>query len=194
MITAFGAPSPHVDVSEQQILNTMTFGTGPELPEGATAREVLAEGARARIGDATQRDFSGVTDCEMLDALQYYVFPNFVPWGGYGHNITYRFRPVGMDPEATLMEVMLLHPTPRDRPPPAPVPMRLLGPEERWSEAAELGGLGPIFDQDQHNLPWVQRGLRAAKKPGVTLGNYQESRIRDMHRTLDTYLARAPRA
>ena len=39
------------------------------------------------------------------------------------------------------------------------------------------------------NLPWVQKGIRAARKPGVTLGNYQEIRIRQMHATLDRYLA-----
>jgi len=45
-----------------------------------------------------------------------------------------------------------------------------------------------VFDQDMSNIPFVQKGLRAARKQGVTLGNYQESRIRHLHRTLDRYL------
>jgi hypothetical protein len=35
----------------------------------------------------------------------------------------------------------------------------------------------------------VQRGLHAARKPGITLANYQESRIRHFHGTLDGYIS-----
>jgi hypothetical protein len=34
----------------------------------------------------------------------------------------------------------------------------------------------------------VQKGLHSTGKPGVTLGNYQEVRIRHIHRTLDRYV------
>ncbi|MNC99087.1 hypothetical protein D3C83_172510 [compost metagenome] len=52
----------------------------------------------------------------------------------------------------------------------------------------ELGRLGVIFEQDMVNLGPVQRGLHASVKAGVTLGRYQESRIRHYHQTLETYL------
>jgi hypothetical protein len=48
---------------------------------------------------------------------------------------------------------------------------------------------GAVYDQDTNNLRAQQQGFRAAKKPGQTLGNYQEVRIRHFQRTLDKYLA-----
>jgi hypothetical protein len=57
-----------------------------------------------------------------------------------------------------------------------------------WTEAPELGALGPILNQDMGNLSRVQRGLRASRKPGVTFSAYQESRIRHFAQILDRYL------
>jgi len=47
-----------------------------------------------------------------------------------------------------------------------------------------------VFDQDMSNIPYVQEGLHiaAAAKGAVSLGNYQESRVRDLHRNLDLYI------
>jgi hypothetical protein len=45
-----------------------------------------------------------------------------------------------------------------------------------------------VFNQDGANLPQVQKGLKASKKGAVTLGNYQEVRIRHFNQTLDKYL------
>jgi len=39
------------------------------------------------------------------------------------------------------------------------------------------------------NLPYVQDGLHASKNGKVNLGNYQEIRIRQFHRTLDKYIS-----
>jgi hypothetical protein len=33
-----------------------------------------------------------------------------------------------------------------------------------------------------------QQGFKTSRKPGITLGNYQESRIRRVHMTLDEFL------
>jgi phenylpropionate dioxygenase-like ring-hydroxylating dioxygenase large terminal subunit len=199
MITAMAVPSPHLGgrVSEQAILNAMTSGytnasdepAGLRLPAGVSAREFLADLTRKMLPAGTGLDPSEATDSELLDAIQYFVFPNFFPWGGVFQNIVYRFRPVGNDPERALMEVMLLRPVAKGEPRPAPAQMRLLGPGERWTDAPELGILAPIFEQDMGNMPNVQRGLRALRKPGITLANYQESRIRHLHQTLDRYLA-----
>ena len=60
--------------------------------------------------------------------------------------------------------------------------------EQTWSSARELGSAGMVADQDTDNLKRIQRGLRASHKPGVTLADYQESRIRHFHRTLDEYM------
>ncbi|MNG42047.1 hypothetical protein D3C84_1316630 [compost metagenome] len=53
--------------------------------------------------------------------------------------------------------------------------------------------LAHVYDQDTSNLRAQQQGFKASKKPGETLGNYQEARIRHFHRTLDRYLAGAGR-
>lgn len=49
--------------------------------------------------------------------------------------------------------------------------------------------LGEIYDQDTGNMGWMQEGIAASRKKGATLANYQESRIRHIHQTLDKYLA-----
>lgn len=87
------------------------------------------------------------------------------------------------------MEVMLHYMT-DEQSPASPCPVHWLGPDEFWTDAPELGGLGAIFEQDAANFPRVQRGLKVAAKPGVSLSNYQESRIRHYLQTLDSYLAR----
>jgi hypothetical protein len=38
----------------------------------------------------------------------------------------------------------------------------------------------------------VQKGLRTTRKPGVTFGVYQESKIRHFHHLLDQWLEKAP--
>ena len=57
-----------------------------------------------------------------------------------------------------------------------------LAVDEPWTDAAELGMLGKVFDQDTFNMARVQSGLETTLKPGVTLANYQESKVRWLHR------------
>jgi hypothetical protein len=54
--------------------------------------------------------------------------------------------------------------------------------------AAELGMLGKIMDQDLFNMPKVQKGLEQTIKPGVTLGTYQESKVRWLHQLLGEWV------
>jgi hypothetical protein len=86
------------------------------------------------------------------------------------------------------MDVWLLEPPPggSDRLPAAKV--RVLGDDEPWATAPELGYLGPILDQDTATLERVQRGLATSVAPAITLARYQESRIRHFHSTLGRYL------
>jgi len=46
------------------------------------------------------------------------------------------------------------------------------------------------LDQDTENLTLQQRGLEASKKRGLTLGNYQEVRIRHFEQAVDRYTRR----
>jgi hypothetical protein len=43
-----------------------------------------------------------------------------------------------------------------------------------------LGLLARVFNQDTFNLPKVQKGLPSLRK-GITLANYQETKIRHFH-------------
>lgn len=199
-LTPFAVPSPHLDPSGKpqqwivdEFLKYNGRAGGPDLsvkvPEGKTARAAMAAVNRVRYTEMTGHDHSQATDAELLDALVYNVFPNFAPWGGFMPNIVYRWRP-WPDQDSTLMEVRILSRVPPGQKIPRAVPMKLLGENETWSAATELGALGSVFDQDMTNLPYVQDGLKVSKTGEVNLGDYQEIRIRHFHRTLDKYLAR----
>jgi hypothetical protein len=103
--------------------------------------------------------------------------------------MVYRFRPNGTDVDSTIFDLLYLQPVPAsgDRPdPPEPVD---LGFEQSFHDVPGFDpGLATIYDQDTGNLISQQRGFKSSTKPGQTLGNYQESRVRHLHRTLDKYL------
>ncbi len=197
MITPFAVASPHIGgkhVEQQEIARALARYRGGSdadvtLPAEVTARADAAASARRRISRVAGADLSTVCDSLMVDAIEYFVFPNFAPWAAYGSPLQYRFRPNGDDVNSAIMDVMLLMPFAGERPPAAKV--RVIPDGESWTTAPELGGLGAVFDQDTSNLARVQRGLRAGSKTTLMLGEYQEARIRHFHHTLDTYLGRA---
>jgi hypothetical protein len=150
---------------------------------------VIADQRRALLERQFGVDTASVSDCEAIDTIQYFLFPNMAVWAGYNSFICYRWLPNGHDPDSSWMDVMLLAPVGPDRPRPATAKPTVLAPQQAWSEAKALGGLGHVFDQDTANIAALQRGLKASKKPGVTLAHYQESRIRHFAKTLEHYLA-----
>jgi phenylpropionate dioxygenase-like ring-hydroxylating dioxygenase large terminal subunit len=197
MISVQGVASPALaHTSQESIVSHMRrdlpfYGGEPiELQEGDSARGKLAERAREKMSKASGRDLTSLSDTESLDLIQYSLFPNCVPWGGQALPVCYRFRPYGDNPEMSIMEIMFLFAKRADGTHPPPAKIKRLGVDEPWSNAQELGSAARITDQDTDNLKRIQRGLRASKKPGVTLANYQESRIRHFHKTLDAYMAR----
>ncbi|HEX9684112.1 MAG TPA: aromatic ring-hydroxylating dioxygenase subunit alpha [Acidimicrobiales bacterium] len=194
MITLQGVPSPHLptQLSEQEVMDSMLsqfMGEGVQfpIPEGETARGMLAELTRSQMRPYLGDD-ADVSDSEALDSIEYHVFPNFVPWGGFTR-INYRFRPYGNDPHQCVMDVMLLAPVNPSMPRPKPGEVQWLGPDDSWSTTEGLGALANVFNQDTSNLPRVQRGLRASVKDGVVLGKYQESRIRHYHAELSRWIS-----
>jgi hypothetical protein len=90
----------------------------------------------------------------------------------------------------SIMECMFLEPFDPSKPKPPSVPIHWLGPDDDWTEAPELGMLARVFNQDSFNLPRVQAGLRSMRKPGVTLANYQETKLRHFHNLLNEWIAR----
>ena len=197
MISVQGVPSPSVaHVSADVTLSNMRrdvpfYGGRPiELAEGESPRAALAQRAREKIGRASGRDMSAVSDTESLDLIEYMLFPNMVHWGGQSLPICYRFRPLGDNPEKSIMEIMFLFSKAPDGSHPEPAAIHWLAEDEPWSAAKEMGSAAMVADQDTDNLMRIQRGLRATKKAGVTLARYQESRIRHFHQTLDGYMGR----
>ena len=197
-ITAYGVANPsHADLyTEQQSLDAMMELIGvpdrPQLAPGQTAREKYAEMNLPVASAQAGEDFSGrATMSELMDSTLYSLFPNLAPWAGHGTVITYRHRPNGDDVDSCIMEIFLLTRFPEGtESPDDAIPFRL-GIDQPFSEAAEVMGAGfaNVFNQDGANLPQVQKGLKATKKGVVTLGNYQEVRIRHFHQTLDKYLS-----
>jgi hypothetical protein len=102
----------------------------------------------------------------------------------------YRWRP-GATPDTSFMDVYRLAPVPdgaTERPAPAECTRLTLA--QSWKEAPNMAGLADVFEQDMDNLPKVQAGLKSTGKKTVTFGNYQENRLRMVHRTIDDYIVR----
>ena len=194
MITAVGVNSEHLgrQLDDIEIIRAMLWSKDAEvtIEPGSNARKVLGERVRASLRARTGRDHSDVTDAELLDGIEYFLFPNFMPWAGFLTSFAYRFRPDGHDPDSCVIDIMVLEPVPEGDERPAAPPTRHLGPDESWADAPELGVFGRVFNQDGSTFGRVQRGLRASVRPTTTLGRYQESRIRHFHATLDAYLGR----
>lgn len=198
-LTPSGVLSPHLAGSgktEQWIAEEFLRGNGRNVtetpitvPDGMTARQALGDFFRAEFGAAAKRDYSNVSDGEVIDSLVYNVFPNFSPWGGFLPTICYRWRP-WPDQDHCLMEVRILTRVPKGEAHPPCPPMHLLGEDEDWADYAPWGVLGEVFDQDMKNLPKVHAGLKCSKNNRVELGNYQEIRIRQFQQTLDKYIQR----
>jgi phenylpropionate dioxygenase-like ring-hydroxylating dioxygenase large terminal subunit len=196
-VNAFGLQSPHLSdtLTEQQIADAyLAFSarskdvTAPPVPDGSSAREVVAEVFRSRMGAMFGTDLAARSDTEILDAILYNVFPAFAPWAGIGQALVYRWRP-GATPDTCFMDVMRLVPMPDsgERP---PVPETThLTLEQSWRDAPGMGGLADVFEQDMANLPRVQAGLKSRGKSTVSFGAYQEGRLRMFHRVLDEYIA-----
>ncbi|MDX1736517.1 MAG: SRPBCC family protein, partial [Halioglobus sp.] len=196
-ITAYGVPNPSDAhrFTEQDSMDDMMKLAGsderPQVAEGQTAREKLAELNLPVANEAAGEDFSdSATMSELMDSTLYLLFPNFAPWAGYGTVITYRHRPNGDDVDSAIMDIYLLTRYPEGEEPPKDAATVRLGIDEPFKNAADVlgAGLAGVFEQDGANLPQVQKGMKASRKGAVTLGNYQEVRIRHFHQTLDKYL------
>jgi hypothetical protein len=206
--TPFGVVSPHIEAQaqaehwpQQRIIDEFRKYNGRSadnydadkdnyairVPEGRSARAALGEKMREVSAKQFGGDYSGVSESELLDALVYNVFPNFAPWGGFMPNIVYRWRP-WPDQDKCLMEVRVIARVPEGQDRPAGVPMHMLGEDQIWADAPELGVLGAVLDQDSENMALCHEGLKVSKSQAVELADYQEVRIRHIHQTLDTYL------
>ena len=201
-ISCLGVISPHLEgkFTEQEILDQFTVGDSsmlsddrPKVGDG-TARQAMADMFRGMFEQATNSDLSGVSDSEILDCYSYTVFPNTYLFPGISLPMVYRFRPDPKDHRSCIFEVMFMRPVPKDGPRPDPAEPIMLTSSQSFCAAEGMDpGFGKILDQDTDNLYAQQEGLEASARPGLTLGNYQEIRIRHFERAVDKYLAMPPK-
>jgi phenylpropionate dioxygenase-like ring-hydroxylating dioxygenase large terminal subunit len=173
-------------MSEQEILATMAV-ENRTLETGETARRVAAESMRISMGRDLGVDFSNTSDSLMLDSIEYHLFPNMFFFAGISIPMVYRFRPQENDIDSCIFDLMILEPLAKGAEHPEPPEPEKLDIEQSYTEVEALSWLGAIFDQDTSNLQLQQQGFKTLRK-GLTLGNYQESRIRRVHMTLNEFM------
>jgi phenylpropionate dioxygenase-like ring-hydroxylating dioxygenase large terminal subunit len=174
-------------LTESEIL-ARTPGEPRELAANETAREVAAAQTRARLAESLGASQQHISDSEALDSIEYHLFPNMFFFPGINIPMVYRFRPDGDNVDACLFDLLIMEPWPKDKAKPFPPEPVFLDVDQSYTEVPELGWLGRVYDEDTGNLALQQQGLKAAGK-GLTLGNYQEARIRRIHQTLDAFLS-----
>ena len=189
VISPGGTPSPLLayDVTEEdQMRSMLDVSYDKELPvtipDGATMRAHAAALSRDRWRPVAGDWVDSLSDAEMMDSIDYTLFPNFHPWGAF-NRIVYRFRPNGDDHRSSIMECIFLAPY-KEGEKPEPASIHWLSDDEDFSDAPELDTLGKVFDQDVFNMGKVQLGLETTQKTGVVLSNYQESKVRWLHHKL----------
>jgi nitrite reductase/ring-hydroxylating ferredoxin subunit len=201
-ISTLGVVSPNLygKYTEQDIVDNFTMGdssalggTKPQLKEGERARQVMADMFRSMFEQAANTDLSHVSDTELLDTYSYSMFPNLYVFPGISLPMIYRFRPDARDHRRCIYEVMFMRPVPADGPRPETAEVQILEDDQSFAEAEGMDpGFGKILDQDTDNLYAQQEGLEASAKPGITLANYQEIRIRHFEAAVDKYMAMEP--
>ena len=84
-ITPNATPSPQLrwEPSEQELFDSVTMreldqDPGPRVPDGMTARAMMAAGARAGLQRVVGED-AVISDAEVADSIYYTLFPNFHP-------------------------------------------------------------------------------------------------------------------
>jgi phenylpropionate dioxygenase-like ring-hydroxylating dioxygenase large terminal subunit len=196
-LCAMASPSPTstLEQSQQDLLDKMlvsdrsTTGERALVPEGQTARIVMAEQLRTLMGEQYGRDYSSWSVAEMIDSLKYNIFPNLFIHPSVGLPLVLTFRPDGDDPDRCLFDMMILRPKPAEGEHWEVAEPVLLEEHQSYGEVA---GMDPffasVFDQDTDIMRWQREGMYASEKGAETLSLYQESRIRHFHATLDSYL------
>jgi phenylpropionate dioxygenase-like ring-hydroxylating dioxygenase large terminal subunit len=196
-LCAMASPSPtsRLGLTEQELLDRMLVADRSVVaekrlvPEGKTARWVMAQQMRETMRTDFGLEYPEHTDAEMIDSIKYNVFPNLFVYAGVGLPLIQQFRPLGQDPDRCLYDQMILRPLPKDGSPPPVAEVVHLKEDESYTS---VEGIDPFFasvlDQDTDIMRWQREGMHASEKGAETLSRYQESRIRHVHDTLDKYL------
>jgi len=198
-IAPMGVLSPHLEgkYSQQDILDQFTLGDRTVLgenkmmvPEGGTARQVMADNLRGIMSQALRADLSAMSDSEMLDTFSYSIFPNCFLFPGISLPMVYRFRPNPKDHTQSILDLLFLRPIPQGEPRPVPAEPVSISIDQSYADVEGMDpNFGAVMDQDTNNVGLQQEGVAASFKRGATLGNYQEIRIRQFERAIDKYVS-----
>lgn len=198
-LCAIGSPSPtsKLKQTQQDLLDRMLVGDGAavgeraKVPEGKTARWVMAQQLREQLARRHGLDFSRFSVPEMIDSLKYTVFPNIYIYPTAGLNLLQQFRPDGDDHDYCLFDQYVLRPKPTDGSTFEVAEVIRLDENQSYTEAEGFDKyLGLVLDQDTNIMRWQREGMYASEKGAESLAMYQEARIRHLHTTLDKYLKR----
>jgi len=201
-ISTLGVVSPVHEgkYSQQDVLDMFTVGDSsivtekPTVPADGSARQMMADMFRTGFEQAANTSLDHVSDSEILDCFSYTIFPNTFVFPGISLPMVYRFRPNPKDHRESLYEVMFMRPKPKDGSFVETAEPVHLTREQSFKEAEGMDpGFGDILDQDTDNLILQQEGLEASAKSGLTLGDYQEIRIRHFEKAVDKYMAMPPK-
>jgi len=192
---AIASPASQLNLSEQEMLDRMlvsdrsVVGERRLVPEGQSARQVMAAQLRETMNTEFNIDCQRYSDHELLDAVMYKVFPNLFIFPTIGLPLVQTFRPIDNDPDRCYYDQMILRPNPADGSPP---PVADVIEIDENTSFTTIEGLDPFFahvlDQDTNIMRWQREGMYASAKGCETLARYQEARIRHVHETLDKYL------
>ena len=135
-ITPSAVPSMHVRNATSisaiadmgALLNALRRDEAPALPAGIKDRATLAEWRRGVMADMTKADYTGLSDAEMLNSIQYWLLTNFCPWYGEGLPLSSVFRPDADSPETGYFDVWMLIRSPDQGAPPPAAKLVTLGP------------------------------------------------------------------
>lgn len=195
-LCAMASPSPtaQVKMSEQELLDSMLVadaamvGERATVPEGKTARWVMAQQLREQMLKQHGLDYTAHSVPEMIDSLKYHVFPNLLVYPAPGLCLVQQFRPDGHDRDRSTFDQYVLHPKPRDGNFEV-ADVEVIGEHDTFASLASMDPfLASVLDQDTDIMRWQREGMYASGKGAETLSIYQEARIRHLHDTLDKYL------
>jgi len=194
-----GVPDPALGrtLSEQEKVDMFLMGDaslaeeGPKVEDGGAARATMANFLRKQFDEKLDVDIDGLTDGEILDTIEYTLFPNMFLFPSLSMPMVYRFRPLGTDPDKSIFDILFLRPIPRSGEAPESAEPVRFGVDESYATVPGFDpGMAHVYDQDTENLGLQQEGFHTAAKKGGTMANYQEIRIRHLHQTIDKYIDR----
>jgi hypothetical protein len=177
----FGVQSPHAPNPHMmnEVLEQMLQEAGVDVTSvaGSVARvrPEIQKAMRAR----KDMDFSALSDHQLVDNYQYYVFPNLTVNVWPLRMLVLRHRPHPTDPGRMFFDEMYFE----RFPPGAEQPPRAEHSQFRLGERS----LGVVTEQDAFNCVRVQQGMRSRGCTELTLGD-DEVRIRHMHESIDELL------